>query len=247
MFHAYFSWPAMLVLGVALCGCTIESKDNPQSCGGDGGNTSQASSSSTGVGSSGGMGGGGGAGGAASTSSSASSSSASGTGGSGGSTVDPEFLPIPSEDDTFRVVVDGDGWEGYDRSCGAIADDDSYHTLPFERAYIQATSACAAQNGTNSLVQIFRSGGLVPGYYDSIPDTSTRGQISVSSADYPDVESAVAGKLWIKTVETSGGYSLIEASFYGTTRWRNSLDNDSSEADVVVKVAFRVRIRAIDS
>lgn len=158
---------------------------------------------------------------------------------------DPELLPIPATDGTVRVVVEGGGWSGYDRSCTGVASADSYHSVGFERAYVQMTDARAATHGANAVVQIARPGGLVPGVHDVAKDGSTSGQLALTPADHPHIESQLDGKLWIRTADTVGDETLLEVSYYGTTRWRSST-TDETEADVKVEVSFRARLRTTD-
>ncbi len=188
-------------------------------------------------------------------SSSSSSSGSSGTSGTDASTAndggdavpDPSFLPIPTSDATVRVTVEGTGWTPYDRSCGTVDDADSYHSIGFERAYVQmSTDGCTAETDGNGVLQIARAGGLVPGVYDIKPDGTILGQVALAPTAHPPVESQLDGRLWIKTATSDGSSTTLEASYFGTTRWPSSAEQDAPVVDVTVKAAFRVRLRNID-
>lgn len=176
-------------------------------------------------------------------------SDASGDPDSGGSASgdnpDPaNFLPIPENENTFRVVMEGTGWDGYDRACTELSGD-SYHSVGLGDSYMQATDACADANGHLALVKVYRSEGLAAGVYDITPDGEVRSKVGILPPEHPSGERDLTGRLWIRSVTVGADDTLLEASFYGTAMWATSVD-DSTPTQVTARVAVKARIRNTD-
>lgn len=228
---ALFVSPAAVVLGAGLPACTVTTTDGGASSTDDASTTPDGATDVDG-GAEGGTG------------DDASAEGGAGDGGDAG-LPDPNLLELPTTADSVRVVVTGDGWTGFDRACSGLSAPDSYHSVGFERAYVQYGEGCANAVGAGAVAQLSRRGGLVPGLYDIAPEGNVTGQMSLEASDKPAVDSIFTGKLWIKTAREEGTDTVLEASYYGTTKWPKSKE-DPTEVDVTVKVAFTARVRTID-
>ncbi len=161
---------------------------------------------------------------------------------------DPEkFLPIPEGANTIRVVVSGEGWEGYDRSCTKIVESSSYHSVGMRRATI-ATEGCESQNGGMASADFARydEGGLTPGVFDIVHDgRSATSAVALQPPKFPHVHSHLTGKLWVRRAQVDAQGTEFEVSYYGKTKWAKS-EADSTEIPVDVQVALRVKVRNTD-
>ncbi len=155
-----------------------------------------------------------------------------------------KFLPIPDAENTFRIVMEGQGWDGYDRSCTELASD-SHHSVGTGDTYMQTTDSCAQANGHLALVKVYRSEGLAAGVYDITPDGNVRSKVSINPPDLPSGERDLTGRLWIRSVTVTDQDTVLEASFYGAGMWATSVD-DSTPTQVTARVAVKARIRNTD-
>lgn len=155
------------------------------------------------------------------------------------------FLPIPDAENTFRVVMEGQAWDGYDRSCTELGSD-SHHSIGFGDTYMQATDSCAQANGHLALVKVYRSEGLAAGVYDITPDGNVRSKVGIQPPGLPSGESDLTGRLWIRSVTVNAEDTVLEASFYGTAMWAANVDDASPTQQVTARVAVKARIRNTD-
>lgn len=154
----------------------------------------------------------------------------------------PDFLAIPAGDDIVRVTASGTNWGNDDVNCKGITSD-AYFSIASQRAFLMFNDDCTG-GARGPLAQTVVSSGLKPGVYDIAEEDAAIGQISLTPEDErPSNESRLTGKLWVRTAVDEGDFSLLEASYYGTANWNTSSDDTS---EVLVKVAFRVRVRNIE-
>src|SRR5690606_29183028 len=118
------------------------------------------------------------------------------------------------------------------RSCGEVIGPDSYYSVSFQNAYVfygdDGEGACPELEANNALVQLFREGGLEQGGIFPISVGGPNiGKVGVSPPDHPWPESALEGEAFVETLDIGEEDTLIAATYYGTTRWRDS-DADAS-------------------
>ena len=176
----------------------------------------------------------------------ATSSEDSATGDASDNPDPASFLPIPAAENTFRVVMEGQGWDGYDRSCTEVSGD-SHHSIGFGDSYMQATDSCAQANGHLALVKVYRSEGLAAGVYDITPDGNVRSKVGINPSELPSGESDLTGRLWIRSVTVNAEDTVLEASFYGTAMWAASVADATPTQQITARVAVKARIRNTDA
>ena len=213
----------LTLVTTAAIACTVEKKDDSAAC--PGSETADAS-------------------GHADAGTDASTNQDSGGGDSSDNPDPASFLPIPEAENTFRVVMEAPGWDGYDRACTEVAGD-SFHSVGLGDSYIQATDACANVNGHLALVKVYRSAGLAAGVYDITPDGDVRSKVGIQPPEHPSGEADLTGRLWIRSVTVGADDTLLEASFYGTAMWATAVD-DPTLTQVTARVAVKARIRNTD-
>lgn len=158
-----------------------------------------------------------------------------------GSAPSADFLPIPAAGGQ-RVVVEGDGWGGYDRSCGSTTSADSAYSTQYERLYVLVDqTGCGDDARGNNVLQIARKGGLVPGVYDISSGGDVIGKVALNPpAPYATAESELTGKLWIRRAESLGSELVVEASYYGTGTLERA---GGPPTAVTVRAALNARVR----